>query len=166
MAITKFDHIAIVVPNLDEALTHFRQIFDVDDDKLIYERDYKDTDTKTGNVEIMHFCLFPVGEVYFEIVEPASEGPVMKFLNRTGGGIHHLGLTSDKIRDEWKKHDRLRERVRPLESKPRVDQYKVSYWFLHPKANHNVLFEIDSAWAKTSASDMTPVEKTPDWEAL
>ena len=57
MAITKFDHIAIVVPNLDEALTHFRQIFDVDDDKLIYERDYKVTDSKTCNVEIQHFCL-------------------------------------------------------------------------------------------------------------
>ena len=127
MAITKFDHIAIVVPNLDEALKHFRQIFDIDDDKLIYERDYKDTDTKTGNVEIMHFCLFPVGEVYFEIVEPASEGPVMKFLQRTGGGLHHLGLTSDKIRDEWNKHDGLRQQVRPLESKPRVDQYTIPY---------------------------------------
>lgn len=166
MAITKFDHIGIVVDNLDNAIDHFRNLFDIDDEKMVYERDYKDTDTNSGEVEIMHFCLFPVGEVYFEIIEPVSDGPVKKFLERTGGGVHHLGVTSDKIKDEWKKHDALRDTLKPLEHKPRVDQYDVSYWFLHPKANFGVLFEVDAAWAKTSASDMTPVEKTPDWSAL
>lgn len=166
MAITKFDHIGIVVDNLDEAIEHFRNLFDINDQKMIYKRDYEDTDTNSGVAEVMHFCLFPVGEVYFEIIEPVSDGPVKRFLERTGGGVHHLGVTSDDIKAEWKKHDGVRDKLRPFESKPRVDQYDVSYWFLHPKSNYGVLFEVDAAWAKTSASDMTPVEPTPNWRAL
>lgn len=165
MAISKFDHIGIVVENLDDALEHFRQIFDIDDRKMIYERDYKDTDPDTGAIDIMHFALFPVGEVYFELIEPASDGPMRKFLERTGGGLHHLGITSDDIRSEWAKHSELANKLGPIEPRPRVDQYDVSYWFLHPKKNHRVLFEVDTAWAKTSASDMTPIEPTPDWDA-
>jgi methylmalonyl-CoA/ethylmalonyl-CoA epimerase len=163
MPITKFDHIGIVVEDLDAALDHFRLIFDVDDRKMIYERDYQDTDPDTGAVDVMHFALFPVGEVYLELIEPASEGPMKKFLERTGGGLHHLGVTSDDIRAEWERHSEHSERLGPIEPRPRVDQYDVSYWFLHPKNNHRVLIEVDSAWAKTSASEMTPIEPTPEW---
>jgi methylmalonyl-CoA/ethylmalonyl-CoA epimerase len=164
LSIVKFDHIALIVDDLDASLAHFRKIFDVRDADLIYERDYEDVDRDTGNVDVMHFALFPVGEVYFELVEPVSpEGPMMKFLKRTGGGIHHIGLTSNDIRGEWRRHAQEREELGTLGERPRVDQYNVTYWFLHPKKNYGALFEIDSAWAKTSASDMTPIEPTPDW---
>jgi methylmalonyl-CoA/ethylmalonyl-CoA epimerase len=165
MAIKKFDHIGIVVDDLDAALDHFRRIFDVADSQMIYERDYEDVNPETGAVDKMHFVLFPVGEVYLELIEPASDGPMKSFLERTGGGVHHLGITSDDIRAEWDRHERQREAIGTLGEKPRVDQYNVSYWFLHPKPNHRVLFEVDAAWAKTSASDMTPVEPTPAWDA-
>lgn len=163
MGITKFDHIGIVVDNLDEALNHFRNLFDIDDRTLIYERDYDDVDVDTGAVDVMHFALFPVGQVYFELIEPVSEGPMKNFLERTGGGVHHLGITTDDLRTEWAKHNGARDKVGVIGDRPRVDQYDVSYWFLHPKANYRVLFEVDAAWAKTSASDMTPIEPTPDW---
>lgn len=165
MSIYKFDHIALVVDDLDAALDHFRRLFEVRDADLIYERDYEDHDPESGAVDVMHFALFPVGQVYLELIEPVSEGPMKKFLSRTGGGIHHVGITSDDLRAEWRKHSGLRERIGVIESQPRVDQYDVSYWFLHPKKNYGALFEIDAAWAKTSASDMTPIEPTPDWEA-
>jgi methylmalonyl-CoA/ethylmalonyl-CoA epimerase len=163
VGITKFDHIGIVVDNLDEALDHFRNLFEIDDRTLIYERDYDDVDADTGAVDVMHFALFPVGQVYLELIEPVSEGPMKAFLERTGGGVHHLGITTDDLRSEWAKHSRLSEKIGVIGDRPRVDQYDVSYWFLHPKANHRVLFEVDAAWAKTSASDMTPIEPTPDW---
>jgi methylmalonyl-CoA epimerase len=163
LSITKFDHIGIVVDDLDEALDHFRTLFEIRDEDLIYERDYDDVDPDSGDVDVMHFALFPVGEVYLELIEPVSAGPMKKFLERTGGGFHHLGVTSKDIRSEWSLHDSEREQVGTIGEKPRVDQYDVSYWFLHPKRNYNVLFEVDSAWAKTSASDMTPIEPTPEW---
>jgi hypothetical protein len=132
---------------------------------LIYERDYDDVDPASGVAEVMHFALFPVGEVYLELIEPVSDGPVKKFLERTGGGVHHLGITSDDIKAEWKRHSELRDELGVVGDRPRVDQYNVSYWFLHPKRNYGALFEVDAAWAKTSASDMTPVERTPDWQS-
>jgi methylmalonyl-CoA/ethylmalonyl-CoA epimerase len=163
VTIAKFDHIGIVVDDLDAALTHFRTLFAVRDQDLVYERDYEDVDADSGAIDIMHFALFPVGEVYLELIEPVSEGPMKRFLERTGGGVHHLGITSDDLRRDWARHDGARDALGVLGERPRVDQYNVSYWFLHPKRNYHVLLEVDAAWAKTSASDMTPLEPTPDW---
>ena len=164
MSFFKFDHIGIVVDNLDESLDHFRKLFEIRDEDLIYERDYDDTDPDTGVSEVMHFALFPVGECYLELIQPVSEGPVKSFLEKNpGGGVHHIGITSNDMKKEWEIHDGMREELGVLGDKPRVDQYNVSYWFLHPKKNYGTLFEVDAHWAKTSASDMTPVHPTPDW---
>lgn len=166
MGITKFDHIAIVVGDLDAALAHYKLLFDVSDSALIYERDYDDVDADTGAVDVMHFALFPVGQVYLELIEPVSEGPMKRFLDSTGGGVHHIAITTDNLQNEWTKHTGDRKTLGVIGDRPRVDQYDVSYWFLHPKANYGVLWEVDAAWAKTSASDMTPIEPTPDWATL
>jgi methylmalonyl-CoA epimerase len=165
MAITKFDHIGLIVENLDASLEHYRRIFDFDDSEMIYERDYEDVNPDTGEVDVMHTALFPVGEVYLELIEPVSDGPMKTFLERTGGGFHHLGITSDNLREEWKRHAAVSEEIGVIGDKPRVDKFDVSYWFLHPKANGRVMFEVDAAWAKTSVSDMTPIEPTPDWSS-
>jgi methylmalonyl-CoA/ethylmalonyl-CoA epimerase len=166
LSIFKFDHIAIVVDDLDAALEHYRRLFHVEDRDLIYERDYEDVDPETGSVDVMHFSLFPVGQVYLELVEPVSDGPMKSFLERTGGGIHHVGVTSDDLPTDWAAHDGRREQLGLVGERPRVDQYNVSYWFLHPKQNYRVLWEVDAAWRKTSVSDMTPVFPTPDWDAI
>lgn len=164
MSFFKFDHIAIVVDDLDEALDHFRGLFEFREEELIYERDYDDVDPDSGEADVMHFALFPVGQVYLELIEPVSEGPMKKFLVRTGGGIHHIGITTDDLRSEWKRLASDREEFGVIAGDvPRVDAYDVSYWFLHPKRNYGALFEVDAHWVKTSVSDMTPVEKTPDW---
>ncbi|MEX2195922.1 MAG: VOC family protein [Thermoleophilaceae bacterium] len=164
MAISKLDHIGIVVRNVDAALEHYGRIFDIDKGRLIYERDYEDVDADSGVVDVMHFALFPVGQVWLELIEPAAEGPMQAFLDRTGGGVHHIGITTNDIKGEWRSHEAARDELGLIGESPRVDQYGVSYWFLHPKRNHRVLFEVDAEWAKTSASDMTPVEPTPDWD--
>lgn len=166
MTITKFDHIGLIVEDLDASLDHFRRIFDFEDSEMIYERDYEDVDPETGAVDVMHTALFPVGEVYLELIEPVSDGPMKRFLERTGGGVHHIGITSGDLRSEWARHASQREEIGVIGDRPRVDKFDVSYWFLHPKANGRVMFEVDAAWAKTSASDMTPIEPTPDWSEV
>lgn len=163
MSFFKFDHVAIVVDDLDASLDHFRNLFGFREEELIYERDYDDFDPDTGETDVMHFALFPVGECYMELIEPVSDGPMKKFLDRTGGGIHHIGMTTNDIRAEWERMKPEREKLGVIGKRPRVDQYEVSYWFLHPKKNYGALFEVDAHWVKTSVSDMTPVEKTPDW---
>jgi methylmalonyl-CoA epimerase len=158
LTLAKFDHIAIVVPDLDQALSHFKLIFDIDDRDVIYHRDYRDVDPETGEADVHHFAFFPVGETYLELTQPVSDGALKDFLVRTGGGVHHVGLTSDDIAGDWSKHRAQRHELGLIDSRPRIDQYGVSYWFLHPKRNHRVLLEVDAAWTKTSASQMTPIE--------
>jgi methylmalonyl-CoA/ethylmalonyl-CoA epimerase len=167
MGLYKFDHIGVVVDDLDAALDHFRQLFDVRDEDLVYHKgDYADPNPDTGTEEVMDFLLFPVGQVWFELIQPRGDGPVMRFLERTGGGLHHIGVTSDDIVEEWRKHNAIRERIGRVENRPRVDMFNVSYWYLHPKSNYNVLFEVDAPWTKTVFSNMTPLYPTPDWDSL
>jgi methylmalonyl-CoA/ethylmalonyl-CoA epimerase len=166
MSIYKFDHIGIVVDDLDAALEHFKQLFDVRDEDLIYHKgDYADVDPDSGDEEAMDFLLFPVGQVWFELIQPIGEGPVKRFLDRTGGGVHHIGVTSNDIVEEWRKHNAKRKELGRVEARPRVDMFDVSYWYLHPKPNYNVLFEVDAPWTKTRYSNMTPLYPTPDWDA-
>jgi len=165
--IKKFDHIAIVVPDLDEAMEHYTKLFDTDKRRVVIYRDYEDTDVNTGIVDVMDFALIEVGEVWFELIAPKkADGLMAKFLEKSGPGIHHIGMTSDNIVEEWKKQSKLKDDIGVLEKKPRVDQYDVSYWFLHPKKNYGVLWEVDAWWTKTSVSDMTPVEPTPNWDEV
>jgi methylmalonyl-CoA/ethylmalonyl-CoA epimerase len=167
MAIVKFDHISLLVQDLDAAISHYDRLFRFDKRQMIIERDYKDTNPNTGEVDVLHFLLAPVGQVWLELMEPVRpDGAMMKHLNSHGEGFHHVGITSDDVVDEWKFHDGIRDEVGVIERCPRVDQYKVSYWFLHPKKNFGALWEVDAAWAKTSASDMTPIEPTPDWKSI
>jgi methylmalonyl-CoA epimerase len=153
MAITKIGHLALVVPDLDAALDHFRRILD-----------WKDPDAIVARDDDSHTALVPIGDAYLELIQPLSEGPLMSFLEKTGGGFHHVGLTSDDLRADWERQSQQRDEIGVLDSVPRVDDYGVSLWFLHPKRNLGVLWSVDANWVKTSASDLTPVEPTPDWE--
>lgn len=164
MSIWKFDHISVIVANLDKAIEQYSKIFDFDPRESFTERDYTDVDPNTGLGDVLHFFIAPVGQAYLEIMEPVKEdGMMMKHLRRKGEGFHHVGVTSNNVVGEWEKHDAMRGELGVIERCPRVDQYGVSYWFLHPKTNFGALWEIDAAWAKTSVSDMTPIEPTPKW---
>lgn len=167
MSIWKFDHISLLVDDLQAAIEHYDRLFNFDKKDMIVEHDYKDVDPNTGEADVLHFFLGPVGQVWLELMEPVREdGAMMKHMRKRGMGFHHVGITSNDITKEWTFHDSIRDDIGVIEKCPRVDQYAVSYWFLHPQKNFGALWEVDAAWAKTSVSDMTPVEPTPDWSAI
>lgn len=152
MTISKIGHLALIVPELDAALEHLRRILDWNDAQAIVARD---DDRNTA--------LIPIGDAYLELIQPLSDGPLKSFLDKTGGGFHHVGLTSDNVRADWERQSRQREELGVLDEQPGVDDHGVSLWFLHPKRNLGVLWSVDAEWVKTSAGDLTPVEATPDW---
>lgn len=163
MAITKFDHIGMVVKDLDQAIEQYGKILDIDRSRCIEIRNYVDV----GADDVLDTILIPVGESWLEIMAPVKEGGNMhRALTRRGEGLHHLGLTSDDVVADWKRQEQIRGDVGIIEDKPSVDQFMVSYWYLHPRSMNGVLIEMDAAWLKTSLSDMTPVEPTPDWDSI
>ena len=84
--------------------------------------------------------MIPVGESRIELLEPTgSEGPVAKFIEKRGEGIHHLALEVSDIRAMLKQ---LKEKDIPLiDTEPRVGAGGTRCAFLH-SSRTKVLIEL------------------------
>ena len=88
--ITALDHIAIAVPDLQGAIRRF-----MDDFGLKFEGSGPVAAAKT---ETAFFTLPPTS---IELVHPLNgEGPIATYLEKRGGGIHHLCFRSDNILED------------------------------------------------------------------
>ena len=85
--ITGLDHIAIAVPDLHKAIERFAEDFGL---TLKGTEDVPSAKTSAA--------FFPIEKSNIELVHPLNgEGPVQKYLDKKGGGIHHLCFRSDDI---------------------------------------------------------------------
>lgn len=124
------DHIAVVVHDLDRALSFYRDALGLD----LTER----CDVPEEGVEVASLSL---GETSIELVQPLeSEGGVTTFLKKRGEGLHHVCLTVEDIGSVM---DRLRDAGADLiTEEPRVGVSGQRYAFVHPKSAHGVLLEL------------------------
>lgn len=75
-----------------------------------------------------------------EILEPTdNDSPISKYLEKRGGGIHHIALTVDSI-EETIEH-LLAHDVQMIDTKPRNGAHKTRIAFVHPRATGGVLVE-------------------------
>ncbi|MEO8285740.1 MAG: methylmalonyl-CoA epimerase [Chloroflexota bacterium] len=83
----------------------------------------------------------PLGEARLEFLEPIDgEGPVQKFLEKRGPGIHHICL---EVEDLPGMLERLREQgVELVDQQPRPGAHGTEVAFIHPKAANGVLIEL------------------------
>ena len=126
----KIDHIGIVVPNLEKALAHYKNVFNKIGSKPII--------SETQNVKIS-FIKF--SNIKLELIEPISEkSPISNFLKKNPiGGMHHIGLEVDDLNNTYS--DAKKNDLEPL-SKPVKGYHGRDLFFLHPKKMMNTLFEI------------------------
>ena len=128
--ITRLDHIAIAVPDLAEALRRF-----CDDLGLALEgqEDVVSAQTRTA------FLL--VEGTHIELIHPLDgQGPVQKFLETRGGGLHHLCFETDDIDGDMA---RLKEKgYRFLTDAPTPGAHGTRVVFIHPKSAGGVLIEL------------------------
>ena len=74
-------HIGIVVKNISNSLGDLTKY-------LKFESIGLPTLIGTQKVNV---CFVKIGQVYLELIEPADENsPISNFLNKEGGGFHHL----------------------------------------------------------------------------
>ena len=85
--------------------------------------------------------FLPVGESRLELLQPVGdEGPVQKFLQARGPGVHHLCLEVDDLSGML---DHLKQRgVRLIDDQPRPGAHGSLVAFLHPKSTSGVLIEL------------------------
>jgi methylmalonyl-CoA epimerase len=131
---TRIDHIGIAVSNLDEALQTYCNILGMDP---------KDIEMETVPDQKVRVAMIPVGESRIELLETTDpEGPIGKFVEKKGEGIHHLAVGVNDIRAEM---EELKAQGVPLiDQEPRTGAGGHLIAFLHPKAT-KILLELTQA---------------------
>jgi methylmalonyl-CoA epimerase len=91
--------------------------------------------------DAVRVAFLPVGESRLELLEPVgAEGPVQKFLEKRGEGIHHICLEVEGLPEIL---ERLREQgVELIDNEPRPGAHGSMVAFVHPKSAHGVLIEL------------------------
>ncbi|NNG68263.1 methylmalonyl-CoA epimerase, partial [Caldanaerobacter subterraneus] len=85
--IKKVDHIGIAVKSIEEARKFYEEVLGL---KVTGIEEVEEQKVKTA--------FIPVGESEIELLESTSEdGPVAKFIEKRGEGIHHIALQVDDI---------------------------------------------------------------------
>ena len=125
----KLDHVGVAVPSIDDALEIYQALGLVEQKREVVPG------------QQVTVAFLPVGESRIELLEPTSpDSPVAKFLEKRGGGIHHVCFAVADIEaalsDLSQRGFRLVHRV-PV---PGADGKRVA--FLHPEAGGGVLIEL------------------------
>tara|TARA_X000000950_G_scaffold208260_1_gene250426 strand:+ start:1196 stop:1612 length:417 start_codon:yes stop_codon:yes gene_type:complete len=126
----KIDHIGMVVPDIEKALEHFKNVFNKQGSKPIV--------SESQNVKI---SFIEFANIKLELIEPLSKkSPISNFLKKNPfGGMHHIGLEVDDFNNTYIKASS--NDLEPL-SKPVKGYHGKDLFFLHPKKMMNTLFEI------------------------
>ncbi len=127
--IKKINHIGIAVRNLDEALKLYTDVFGLKVKEIEVVADQK-----------VRTAVIPVGETSIEFMEPiGSDGPVARFLEKRGEGLHHLALEASNIEDALQ--TMVDNGIPLVDEKPRIGGGGKRIAFLHPKGT-KVLIEL------------------------
>ena len=129
--ITHLDHIAIAVPDMEKAIKRFMEDFGISFEGT---EDVEAAKTTTA--------FFPINGTQIELVHPLNgEGPIAKYLEKKGGGIHHICFRSDNIEEDMK---RLQEKgYQFLGDEPTPGAHNSKVIFIHPKSCDGVLIEMN-----------------------
>jgi LAO/AO transport system kinase len=86
-------------------------------------------------------AMLPLGESRIELLEPTdSDSPISKFLEKRGGGIHHIAVEVEDIAAALAK---LKTKgVRLIDESPRVGAEGCLVAFIHPSSANGVLLEL------------------------
>lgn len=130
MNISHIEHIGIAVNSLEEAIPFYENMLGL---KCYAVEEVKDQKVKTA--------FFMVGETKIELLESTDpEGPIGKFIEKKGPGIHHLAFATDNVDESL---NELEEKgVRLIDKKGRKGAEGLNIGFLHPKSTLGVLTEI------------------------
>ncbi len=130
MDISHIEHIGIAVKNLEESIRFYEDVLGMECYAIEEVTDQK---VKTA--------FFQVGQTKIELLESTDpEGPIGKFLEKKGEGVHHMAFAVKGIEDALAQMDE--KGVRLIDKQPRKGAEGLDIAFLHPKSTHGVLMEL------------------------
>ena len=128
--VKQINHVAVVVDNMDKALSFWRDALGMD----LYE--LRDVPAEKSQVA---FLPLPGSEV--ELVQPTTDDSgIAKYLAKRGPGMHHICLEVDDIEEMM---SQLKSKgVRLINEEPRIAADGKKYAFIHPESTSGVLVEL------------------------
>jgi methylmalonyl-CoA/ethylmalonyl-CoA epimerase len=130
MSITHIEHIGIAVKSLEESIPFYEKVLGL---KCYNIEEVKDQKVKTA--------FFRVGQTKIELLESTDpEGPIGKFIEKKGEGIHHVAFAVKGIEEQLKRMEE--QGVTLIDKTPRKGAEGLDIAFLHPKSTLGVLTEL------------------------
>lgn len=124
------EHIGIAVSNLKEAIAFYENVLGL---KCYSIEEVPDQKVRTA--------FFMVGQTKIELLESTDpEGPIGKFVEKRGEGIHHIAFAVENIEEQLVHVEN--QGIRLIDSKPRKGAEGLDIAFLHPKSTSGVLIEL------------------------
>jgi len=126
---THIEHIGIAVTNLEESIAYYENVMGL---KCYAIEEVTDQKVRTA--------FFKVGDTKIELLESTDpQGPIGKYIEKKGPGIHHLAFAVDSVADSLKHAEK--EGVKLIDQVPRKGAEGLKIGFLHPKSTFGVLTE-------------------------
>ena len=128
--IRRLDHIAIAVPDIEAAIARFA------DDLGLTLKGREDVPSQSTTT-----AFLPIDGTQIELIHPMNEaGPVQAYLDKRGGGLHHLCFETDDIDADMSRLQRKGYRF--LSESPQPGAHGTRVAFIHPKSAGGVLIEL------------------------
>lgn len=126
----KIAHLGIATKDIQEALKFWQDALGLEHIHSEVVEDQK-----------VRVAMLPIGETNIELIEPTSEdSPISKFLEKRGGGIHHIAV---EVEDIEKSLEKLKsEGMKLIDERPKIGAEGCLIAFVHPKSTNGVLLEL------------------------
>jgi len=124
------EHIGIAVKDLQASIKFYENVLGL---KCYAIEEVKDQKVKTAFLKI--------GETKIELLESTEpDGPIGKFIEKKGEGIHHIALAVDDVSKALKEMES--KGVQLIDKQPRKGAEGLNIAFLHPKSTNGILIEL------------------------
>lgn len=124
------EHIGIAVSDLSKSIGFYEKVFGL---KCYNIEEVPDQKVRTA--------FFKIGETKIELLESTDpEGPIRKFIDAKGEGIHHIAFAVSGIENQLQHAEE--SGVRLIDHSPRMGADGLDIAFLHPKSTAGVLIEL------------------------
>ncbi|MCX6234975.1 MAG: methylmalonyl-CoA epimerase [Bacteroidetes bacterium] len=130
MISSHIEHIGIAVKNLNESIRFYENILGL---KCYAIEEVKDQKVRTA--------FFMIGKTKIELLESTDpEGPVGKFLEKRGEGVHHIAFAVKDVDATLKEAEE--KGIQLIDKTSRKGAEGLNIGFLHPKSTYGVLIEL------------------------
>ena len=126
----KINHIGVATNGIDAALAFWSDALGLENVHTEVVEDQK-----------VRVAMLPLGESRIELLEPTSDdSPISKFLEKRGGGIHHIAVEVEDI--EASLAQLKAKGARLIDETPRIGAEGCLVAFVHPSSANGVLREL------------------------